>query len=282
MSRKMRAAVLQFPGVNCEYESARALETAGAEAEILRWNEAPERLAGFDLFLLPGGFSYQDRIRAGAVAAKEMILDGLHAEASRGKPVLGICNGAQVLVEAGFVPARGGEAAVDLALAPNRMPGREGYFTDWCHLTIEKAGPCWLSDLAGQVLPVPFAHGEGRFTSRREGLMDDLAAAGQIVLRYAGPGGEAPGGWPRNPNGSALDAAALCNEAGNVVAMMPHPERCAWLGQVPEMIEGPWGEKRREAAGNWEALQAAGPGMAIFEAMVTAASKRAEEANHAS
>ena len=282
MSARPRAAVLQFPGVNCEYESARALEAAGAEAEILRWNEAPERLAEFDLFLLPGGFSYQDRIRAGAVAAKEMILDGLHAQASRGKPVLGICNGAQVLVEAGFVPARGGSTAVDLALAPNRMPSREGYFTDWCHLTVEKAGPCWLAGLAGQVLPVPFAHGEGRFTSRRAGLVEELAAAGQIVLRYAGPEGEAPDGWPRNPNGSALDAAAVCNEAGNVVAMMPHPERCAWLGQVPEMIEGPWGARRREAAGDWPALRSAGPGMAIFEAMVAAAAQGGKEASHAS
>ncbi len=95
----------------------------------------------------------------------------------------------------------------------------------------------------------------------------------QIVLRYATPEGGAAGGWPHNPNGSAQDAAALCNAAGNVVAMMPHPERCAWLGQVPEMLPGAWGARRREAAGDWEALRGVGPGLAIFQAMVAAAGK---------
>lgn len=279
-----RAAVIQFPGVNCEYESARALRAAGAEADILRWNEAADRLADFDLFLLPGGFSYQDRIRAGVVAAKERVLDALHAEAVRGKPVLGICNGAQVLVEGGFVPGLDGGAGVELALAPNRMPDREGYFSDWSQLRLDGASPCWLSGLPEPVLPVPFAHGEGRFTSRREGLFRDLEEAGQIVLRYSGPGGQAAGGWPRNPNGSERDAAAICNAAGNVVAMMPHPERCAWLGQVPELLEGPWGARRREAAGDWARLRGPGPGMSVFVAMVAAAARRAggEEASHAS
>ena len=142
MSQQPRAAVLQFPGVNCEYESARALRAAGAEADILRWNVDPSRLKGYDLFLLPGGFSYQDRIRAGAVAAKENILDALHDAAEAGKPLLGICNGAQVLVEAGFVPGLDGGSGVDLALAPNRMPDREGYFTDWSHTRVASPGPC--------------------------------------------------------------------------------------------------------------------------------------------
>jgi len=265
-----RAAVIQFPGVNCEYESARALAAAGAAAEIVRWNDDPSRLADFDLFCLPGGFSYQDRVRAGAVAAKEEILDALEGEASRGKPVLGICNGAQVLVEAGFVPGLGG-GDLDLALAPNRMPDRVGYFTDWSHLRVTSQSPSWLAERGGRVLPLPFAHGEGRFTSRRPGLFDELEAAGQIVLRYAGPEGEAPGGWPANPNGSERDAAGICNPAGNVLAMMPHPERSAWLGQVPEMIAGRWGDERRARAGDWRRLKAAGPGMAIFEAMVAGA-----------
>ncbi len=273
MSRRPRAAVLQFPGVNCEYESARALEAAGAEADILRWNVDPTKLADYDLFLLPGGFSYQDRIRAGAVAAKENILDALHDAADAGKPLLGICNGAQVLVEAGFVPGLDGGSGVDLALAPNQMPDREGYFTDWSHNRVASGGPCWLAGIGDKVLPLPFAHGEGRFTSRLESLFDDLEAAGQITLRYTDPAGASASGWPHNPNGSERDAAAVCNAAGNVVAMMPHPERCAWLGQVPEMLEGPWGERRRAAAGNWEALRGPGPGLAIFEAMVTAAVK---------
>ncbi|MDP6418075.1 MAG: phosphoribosylformylglycinamidine synthase I [Candidatus Krumholzibacteria bacterium] len=274
-----RALVLQFPGVNCEYESARALEDAGASASILRWNEDPSLLAGFDLFLLPGGFSYQDRIRAGVVAAKEPVLEALAEEAEKGKPILGICNGAQVLVEAGFIPGlRSGE--VDLALAPNRMVGREGYFSDWSTLEVSSASPSWLSPLQGELLPIPFAHGEGRFTSRRKGLFEELEKKGQIALRYrSADGGEAS--WPDNPNGSLQDAAGICNPRGNVLAMMPHPERAAWLGQVPEELPGHWAELRRKARGDWKELQSDGPGMKILRAMVSAAALK-KEACHAS
>ncbi len=278
MSDRPRACVIQFPGVNCEYESARALEDAGASAEVHRWNEDPSLLASFDLFLLPGGFSYQDRIRAGVVASKEKILGALAEEAAKGKPVLGICNGAQVLVEGGFIPGlRPGE--VELALATNRMPGREGYFTQWSHLKVEPSSSSWLGTKAGEVLPVPFAHGEGRFTSRREGLFEELSAAGQIVLRYCDAEGRVNGDWPVTPNGSLEAAAGLCNPEGNVLAMMPHPERSAWLGQVPEELEGPWGEHRREAGGDWTRLRGDGPGMTVLKAMVEAASRR--EVQHA-
>ena len=113
-----RVAVVQFPGVNCEAESERAIERAGLGAERFRWTRPAGELRDFDAFLLPGGFSYQDRVRAGALAAKDPLMDVLAEEAERGKPVLGICNGAQVLVEAGLVPGGGG---VELALARNRM-----------------------------------------------------------------------------------------------------------------------------------------------------------------
>ncbi|MCP4546154.1 MAG: phosphoribosylformylglycinamidine synthase I [bacterium] len=271
---KPRAAVIQFPGVNCEYESARALRAAGAEADVLRWNVDSTLLTEYDLFLLPGGFSYQDRIRAGAVAAKERILDAVAEAIELGKPVLGICNGAQVLVEAGFVPGLAG--GLELAIAPNRMPDREGYFSDWRFLKSNPESPSWAAALNGSVLPVPFAHGEGRFTSRNEGLFEQLDAAGQIVMRYAKADGSAADGWPVNPNGSVMDVAGICNRAGNVLAMMPHPERCAWLGQVPEMLEGDWGARRQAAMGSWDDLQGPGPGHALFTAMVAAASRRKE------
>ncbi len=279
MSNRPRACVIQFPGVNCEYESARALRDAGADTEIVRWNEDSSQLADFDLFLLPGGFSYQDRIRAGVIASKEKILGTLAEEAAKGKPLLGICNGAQVLVEGGFIPGlKPGE--VELALATNRMPGREGYYTDWRFLKVEAETPSWLGSRAGEVLPIPFAHGEGRFTSRREGLFEELAARGQIVLRYCDKDGHVDADWPVTPNDSTMAAAGLCNPEGNVLAMMPHPERGAWLGQVPEELEGEWGERRRNAVGDWMKLGAEGPGMAILRAMVEAA--RIREARHAS
>jgi phosphoribosylformylglycinamidine synthase subunit PurQ / glutaminase len=273
---RVRAAVIQFPGVNCEYESCRVLDDAGARAEIIRWNVDPVLLSNYDLFLLPGGFSYQDRVRAGAVAAKDEILEALAGEADLGKPVLGICNGAQVLIEAGIVPEPS-HGSLDMALAPNKMPVRTGYYTDWSYLKASGGGNSWASNATADLLPIPFAHGEGRFTSRRPGLFQELEAAGQIVLRYARPDGSPPDGWPANPNGSTLDAAGICNPLGNVVAMMPHPERAAWLGQVPEMLAGPWGEKRRQANGDWEKLRGDGPGMALFRAMVQSASENREK-----
>ena len=116
-----RAAVLQVPGVNCEYESVRALEAAGIEARIVRWNEPASVLGEFDAYLLPGGFAFQDRIRAGAVAAKLPAVERIAQESESGKPVLGICNGAQVLVEAGLVPGfRPGRVEIRDARASRR------------------------------------------------------------------------------------------------------------------------------------------------------------------
>src|SRR6185295_15696812 len=129
-----RVAVMQFPGVNCESESMRALTRVGLAPEVFRWTRPAGELRDFDAFVLPGGFSYQDRVRAGALAAKDPLLDALIEESERGKPVLGICNGAQILVEAGLVPDR---ERVELALARNRMAGRAGYYARWIYARVE-------------------------------------------------------------------------------------------------------------------------------------------------
>ena len=148
-----RVAVVQFPGVNCESESVRALTRVGLEAEVFRWTRAAGDLRAFDAFLLPGGWSYQDRVRAGALAAKDPLVDVLAEEAERGKPVLGICNGAQVLVEAGLVPDHG---QVELALARNRMTDRGGYYARWIHARVEDSPCVFTRHLEpGTVLPLP-------------------------------------------------------------------------------------------------------------------------------
>jgi phosphoribosylformylglycinamidine synthase len=260
---KARVAVVQFPGVNCETETLRALARAGLEAEVFRWTRPPAELRAFQAYVLPGGFSWQDRVRAGALAAKDPMLEILAGEAGeRAKPVLGICNGAQVLVEAGLVP--GGDG-VELALARNRMPGRSGYYARWIHVRVEPSRCVFTRHLApGCVLPLPVAHGEGRFTARRRGRMAALARAGQLPLRYAGADGREACGFPENPNGSEKDAAAVCNAPGTVLALMPHPERALDLGQLARAVPGEWAERRERAGERGDEREAAGPGLAFF------------------
>lgn len=262
-------AVIQFPGVNCEFETARALREAGLEAEIAPWNRTDDLLERYGGFVLPGGFSYQDRVRGGVIASREPVMEVMGEAAARGMPVLGICNGAQILVESGLVPGvRGG--AVEAALAPNRMPRRTGYHCAWVRVR-HQGTASFLSRVLGEgeTIPLPVAHGEGRFVSRDAGLFPALLEAGQVVLRYAGPDGEPSEEFPDCPNGSTLAAAAISNRAGNVVAMMPHPERALHVHHVPDHLTGPWGERKCAAAGP-EDLFAPGPGRAVLDAFAAA------------
>jgi len=254
-----QVAVLQLPGVNCEDESARWLAAAGADPVIYRWTRSAQELARFDGFLLPGGFSYQDRVRAGAVAAKDPLLDVLLAAAAAGKPILGICNGCQVLVEAGLVPGLD-PGNVEVALAANRFPGRRGYHARWVDLqTVPASRSQFIAGLSA-TLPMPVAHAEGRFTHEDPDFFARLLADGYVALRYVGQGG--------NPNGSLADVAGLSNDQGNVLAMMPHPERAALLRMVPEDLCGDWGARRRAAAADFAALEQPGPGQFLLRRLV--------------
>jgi phosphoribosylformylglycinamidine synthase I len=263
-----KVAIIQFPGVNCEYETSRAVRSVGLEADLFRWNEDPHLLDSCIAVVLPGGFSYQDRIRAGVVAAKDRIMDKVSALAREGRPVLGICNGAQVLVEAGLIPGIHWER-VDLALAPNRMPDREGYYCTWIYMRSEGDRCIWTRMLdEGEVVPIPMAHAEGRFVTTDADVLEEMTRKGQIVLRYCTTGGDVEERFPVNPNGSLSNIAGICNAEGNVLAMMPHPERATWLRQVPEDLEGPWGGRRRRASGNWRELEREGPGKSLFSSLL--------------
>lgn len=223
----MKVAVLLFPGMNCEDETARALGTVGLDTEIVRSNEPASRLAPFDGFVLPGGFSYEDRIRAGVVAANLPIMEAVARAAEAGKPVAGICNGAQVLLECGLVPGIH-PGRVEMALALNDSGKRVGYYCDWRWVT---------GTLFEEPVPLPFAHAEGRFVTSDDEVRSrrDL-----VVARYCDADGRVDTQWPINPNGAWDGTAALRSVSGNVLAIMPHPERANWAWQVPPDVGGRW------------------------------------------
>jgi phosphoribosylformylglycinamidine (FGAM) synthase-like amidotransferase family enzyme len=239
----------------------------GLGGRIFRWNQHRE-MSSSDCraYVLPGGFSFQDRVRAGAVGAKERIMDFLFEEAGRGRPVLGICNGAQILVESGLVPGWT-PGMIESSLAGNLVEGRSGYLSRWVFLTATPRGreTCpWLCRVPHEPMPVPIAHAEGRF------VFPDHMAGGAVPRAgfvYTDRLGRPAGGWPDNPNGSQFDIAGLMNESGNVLAMMPHPERAFWLWQVPPALPGPWGERRRGSCRSAPDTPEYGPGEAVFRSL---------------
>jgi len=247
----MRVAVVLFPGTNCEAETKRAVESAGMEADIVRWNEY-KRLPEYDGYILPGGFSYEDRVRAGVIAAQDLVMDIIRKEADKGKPVLGICNGAQILIESGIVP--GPEQKVQMALAPNRNPHFRGYYCTWVSITPCSAKCIFTRNFRqGEVIPIPIAHAEGRFITSGD-VLEKLIKNEQIAFRYCNKEGKTA--EDSNPNGSVHNIAGVCNPAGNVLAMMPHPERASWKAQLPGFEAKPFSE-----------MVGGGPGRRIFESM---------------
>jgi phosphoribosylformylglycinamidine synthase len=202
--------VVTFPGSNCDYDCYRAVKDAlGAEAVFL-WHRDHD-LQGVDAVFLPGGFSYGDYLRAGAIAALSPIMREVKAFAAAGGPVAGICNGFQILCEAGLLP---GALVRNRSLKFRSLP---------VHLLVERADTAFTGEYAvGDVLEVPIAHGEGCYFAEPE-VLDALEAEGQVLFRYCTPEGlVAPAA---NPNGSARAIAGIINAGGNVLGMMPHPER---------------------------------------------------------
>lgn len=206
----MKCAVIVFPGSNCDRDAHRAVaEVLGERAVYVRHDAT--NLQDADLVLLPGGFSYGDYLRAGALARFAPVMEAVRRFAAAGGPVLGICNGFQILCEAGLLPG---------ALVRNRD---RRFVCRPVHLVVENTETPFTSRYApGQVIRLPIAHGEGCYVAPGE-VLDELERTRRVVFRYCHPSGSVTA--EANPNGSARNIAGIVNEAGNVLGLMPHPER---------------------------------------------------------
>lgn len=228
----MRVCVLRTGGTNCDLETKLALEASGIKADVVHVNVHTEM---YDALVIPGGFSYGDHVRAGVIFARraERILEK-YVEA--GRPILGICNGFQVLVEAGLLPGDGLRAA----LATNDSARFECRWV-WLRHT----GNCIFTKLLDKkVCWMPVAHAEGKFIALSQDLQK-LDADGRIVFKYCDESGRlASGKYPLNPNGSMLDVAGVCDKTGLIFGLMPHPERAYWGWQLPDWTSGrrEWGD----------------------------------------
>jgi phosphoribosylformylglycinamidine synthase len=206
----VKAAVLVFPGINRERDMARTLRLVSGREPAMVWHAEPDLPAGTDLVVIPGGFSYGDYLRCGAIAARAPIMDATRKFAAGGGLVLAVCNGFQIACEAGLLPG------VLMRNAKLRFICKDVY------LKVERSDtPFTRGYNAGQVIKVPTAHGEGNYTADAE-TVARLEGEGRVVFRYSAPDGARADAY--NANGSINAIAGIVNERGNVIGMMPHPE----------------------------------------------------------
>lgn len=234
----MKTAVVVFPGSNCDFDAVYAVRDTLQTDVLTVWHDSSELPEGTDLVILPGGFSYGDYLRCGAMASKSRIIDPIRKHTEKGLPLLGICNGFQVLTESGFLPG---------AMLANRSLS---FICNYCHIRVERNDtPFTCLYENGQVLRIPIAHYEGLYFLPEEDLAT-LEQEGRVVFRYCSPEGDISEKFA--PNGSLNNIAGITNPRGNVLGMMPHPERAsdAILGStdgtpiwrsVKEWIEGSLG-----------------------------------------
>lgn len=206
----LKVGITRFPGTNCDYDVWEMAEARGAKPQWL-WHQDRFEPGSVDMVMVPGGFSYGDYLRCGALAAKSPVMESVRAFAASGGPVLGICNGFQILCESGLLPG---------VLVRNE--GRK-FIDEWTELVVAHPNANFAKTLStGSRVSLPIAHGEGCFMTSDDDLKK-LQDKNQIWLRYAS-----------NPNGSRDDIAGVTNETGNVAALMPHPERALfeWMGGI--------------------------------------------------
>jgi phosphoribosylformylglycinamidine synthase I len=236
---KPKVLILHATGTNRDREAARAVEAAGGQPQVAHVNELCEqhtKLHDFHMLILPGGFSYGDDLGAGRLWATDLrwlFQDQLARFIEAGKPVLGICNGFQALVKSGWLPGPP-EAGIQATLtrnASNRFECR------WVWLAPNADSPCVFTRDLTEIIYCPVAHGEGRFVPGDDAVLERLRTQHLLALTYVHAGG-GPASYPDNPNGSIAGIAGICNERGNVMGLMPHPEDHILPVQHPSWTRG--------------------------------------------
>jgi len=230
---KPRVCVIRTDGINCDEETFYAFEKAGAECHRVHVNQlrsGKEKLTSYQIFALPGGFSYGDDVHSGKILAVELtsfLKDQLAEFVEAGKLVIGICNGFQVLVRTGLLPDRNlGEIKTTL------MANDSHYECRWVNLLVERSHCVFTRGMEGAIMNVQVAHGEGKFYTD-PATLQDIENRGQVVFRYAGTDGKPTVLYPANPNGSSNAIAGICDSTGRIMGLMPHPERYVEKTQHP-------------------------------------------------
>lgn len=236
---KPNVCILRTDGTNCDMETYHAFQKAGAECSMVHVNQlrsGEQKLADYQILALPGGFSYGDDVHSGKILAVELtsfLKESLQEFVDRGKPVIGICNGFQVLVRTGLLPERKmGDIRCTL------MSNDSGRFEcRWINLKVEESRSIFTRGLAGETISIQVAHGEGKFYTDTEQL-EIIEKGGRVVFRYSDGEGNPTMSYPQNPNGSLNAIAGICDSTGLVLGLMPHPERFVSVFQHPNWRRG--------------------------------------------
>ncbi len=272
---EVKVCVMRVGGTNCDAETERAIQELGMQAETVHVNELIKRrnLLDYQALVFPGGFSFGDYVRSGVIFARSLSAKlGREIEqfVDEGRPILGICNGFQILVEYGLLPGFEGISAYPEATLTTNEP--QGFKCQWIYLKQENRGKCLFTSKipAGKVLKMPIAHGEGRLLfpkEKEQKMLQKLKDNDMLVFRYCDKNGDyAEGKYPANPNGSFHDIAGICNKEGTIFGLMPHPERAMYWWQQPD-----WTRQQR--------MLQHGDGKLIFQSLIDYLAKKCQISN---